>query len=1827
MGGGSPSLEDDAAVKFAPEAADEFEETIPSDEWLEEMERQQEQEKEAALAADAAQEEEEDVVIGDASDEAAEEVAPAEEAEDGSADADSDESAVSVAEEPQNAEPEKSEAKASAMAETYIGSGSSYAHINAKVDGTYEESQITDVRLVDKNGNDVATTDYVDSWASGGDDKYTQISASFRIYKNLTSGDYTVKCKLDGKEQEIAVVHVTKEMVVSNVYVPGGYDAGGDTFTIEVSGANLNPEKAPTLKIGDAEAAKLVNSLPAYSNSYFFRYEKLKKGELWNGEDGKRLTVTFPSGVIDQTDGSIYVDDDSDDAVQYQYYNWKKKQFEVYFKPGSKIPDGTNVTVEIHEEWNDGQVIASASGSVSGNQTILHFKDASGNDYVPERNRSFYFAYRFEGTDREPYESSEYVQWYNYYNLSKVSFYSDTIYQKAGVKEVPIKVGVLNTAIVSGQKITAKLGEIEVQLSAGKAGDEYTPYEGTAKLSAAAAEGTMSLQVYQGEERLGSSTVYFVGDAITQTSQSGYFESDTLFRIYVWSPNFYVEYKDKGNKITDAQAKAYWEKNLQAKIYGGDGKELSASFSKAEWSYGSIYAYYTVKELNDYLSVWVKVMDKNGNLLKYPGSDKSYYTYYGGSYYSEELGYYSTRSSSGLGVFSSSNVNAYTGVYVEDTSLLPVKAYFTKINDSEILKTITISKLNGEDYYFTKDDLSGLKDPETNAYSLHLEAKNYAGANYSTGYFAVSSSTPTPVEVVDYAIYSGDEKVSAISFAGTGDAAKTLTLYNGGTKVSSGVTWKSSNEAVAIVSSKGEVSPRGGGQATITATTSKGSASVTVSVALKLEKITASTDKLTLSTNEYDEETPYQLSYTLFPKGVAAEVSAEVSDEIASAAVDAANGKVSLVPLKEGTGTLTLTASAEGEEPKSVTVALTVVSVDEDLLDALRFEYSHLAFTKNGTLEQAVPAADLLKGTPYEEAAKAYNFKWASPDTDLSAYANKISADFTLTYDKGGVTGRRSVHVRFVTVNALEVSLKKEDGALLADGQSVLPGAKLTAAAVPSFSDYDYEDLDDKALYDLDQAITYAWSGAVTGSGAAISIPETADGKVTLTASFGTISTEKTFNVAKESDTAVFGNVTYGNEAVTDAGLMVTFADVKDKTGLALNFSVTKAGEVSAESSDNEIAEAGALVSNGDGSYTLPLTFKAAGTAAITLKAGDKAGTFKTVSVTVMDPAITLGSGEVSLNWMYKYGTALKITPSAGYTIESASISSDANLSLTGEGSYWTLLPYAVNGETKTWYGKDGEETVTVNAKLSRNGAQFDASAELKVTLTGQAPTFAPKQTEPVNNFYDCKSGRSYGTLSLGTYEDVTLSMEGFTFMSDNDGVAYVAPATNNAKSAKGDLTATFEDYVDASGNPYKITQSKFQIKVATTAPKYAISQKSVTLYPAAGITSASVYLTDAEGYPVDDIKITPETKGTIAISQDGGTVTFTAADAKAKAGAVKLALSSEEWNKDNKTAQKMSLSVSVSINKKAPALELSAKTITLNGSEEMWQNACADVAVTAKGASGLNLNPANFSIAPAKAADNKAFAALGSIECTFDTMGSDLKSHGAISLMNKIGENGLAAGTYKAIVKYSGSGLEMTAPLTIKVVNTNAAKSLALKAGKTKIELLDRDGDNSYAGYTVSLKGANGTLSDAELADDSLADYFNVYSIGSEIRIRAISGSRLLEAKDYSVKLNYTLTTANGESMTFPATVKVRPTQGKPKLALNPKKGECAGSATTAALTAELKGMSDYVQIADVKVKAGKGDTAFSASYNNGAVTFTKLEGAKKGANKLTLDVTFEDA
>lgn len=211
------------------------------------------------------------------------------------------------------------------------------------------------------------------------------------------------------------------------------------------------------------------------------------------------------------------------------------------------------------------------------------------------------------------------------------------------------------------------------------------------------------------------------------------------------------------------------------------------------------------------------------------------------------------------------------------------------------------------------------------------------------------------------------------------------------------VTWKSSSDAVATVSSDGLVTAVQEGTATITVTTEEGAKTATCQVTVKKKVIPVTSISLDKTALTLTEEETCRLTATIDPADATNQNVTWTSDDTAVATVSS-DGLVMAV--QAGTATIMVTTEDGGKTATCrVTVKMKEIPVTDVFLD-----YAEATLTEGDTLQ--------LTATISPADATNQNVNWESSDTFVATVSDsglitavsEGTATITVTTEDGGLT-------------------------------------------------------------------------------------------------------------------------------------------------------------------------------------------------------------------------------------------------------------------------------------------------------------------------------------------------------------------------------------------------------------------------------------------------------------------------------------------------------------------------------------------------------------------------------------------------------------------------------------------------------------------------------------------------------------------------------------------------------------------------------------------------------------------------------------------------------
>lgn len=233
-----------------------------------------------------------------------------------------------------------------------------------------------------------------------------------------------------------------------------------------------------------------------------------------------------------------------------------------------------------------------------------------------------------------------------------------------------------------------------------------------------------------------------------------------------------------------------------------------------------------------------------------------------------------------------------------------------------------INKLYSGSLAFTAEQMktSSFLD-ELNMYSL-METGKGVWTQGEDGYPVIAELSPSPNTHVSS--ISLNESEATLSIGGTLQLTATVLPEDATDK---SVTWSSSNESVATVSSNGLVTAKGEGEATITCTAGDGSG-VTATCEVTVQPSTIYVSSITLNATEKNlmiDDDPFQLVATILPSNATNKSVTWTSSDEAVAKVDA-EGLVT--PVDVGDAIITCKANDGSEKSASCKIHIAMTYAD-----------------------------------------------------------------------------------------------------------------------------------------------------------------------------------------------------------------------------------------------------------------------------------------------------------------------------------------------------------------------------------------------------------------------------------------------------------------------------------------------------------------------------------------------------------------------------------------------------------------------------------------------------------------------------------------------------------------------------------------------------------------------------------------------------------------------------------------------------------------------------------------------------------------------------------
>jgi Ca2+-binding RTX toxin-like protein len=538
-----------------------------------------------------------------------------------------------------------------------------------------------------------------------------------------------------------------------------------------------------------------------------------------------------------------------------------------------------------------------------------------------------------------------------------------------------------------------------------------------------------------------------------------------------------------------------------------------------------------------------------------------------------------------------------------------------------------------------------------------------------------------------------------------------------------------------------------------------------------------------------------------------------------------------------------------GSDPATTTITIAGVN------DAPTGAPSAILVDGTEDVAYTISAADLLAGFSDVEGdtlsvANLTASAGAIVDNGDGTYTITPTADFngavTLTYDvidgQGGELVTQSQSYSIASVNDAPIGAPS---AVLADGAEDTAYVVSAADLLAGFSDADLDTLSVANLTASDGAIVDDGDGTYT-------ITPTADfnGSVTLT-----------FDVVDGNGGALVGQTqSYTLAAVNDAPTgapTTTFADGTEDTAYIVSAADLLAGfsdaDLDALSIANLTASDGAIVDNGDGTYTITPTADFNGSVTLTYdvidgQGGELAGQTQSYTIASVNdapigaPSVVLSDGMEDRAYVVSAADLLAgFSDVEGDTLSVANLTaSDGAIVDNGDGTY-TITPTA---------DFNGAVTLTYDVIDGQGGELVTQSQSYTIASVNDAPIGAPsavladgaEDTAYVVAAADLLAG--FSDVDLDTLSVANLSASNGGIVDNGDGTYTIMPTAD----FNGTVTLTY-DVIDGQSGALSGQTLSYMLAAAPDAPDARDDALSAT--EGAALTG-SVFADNGSGADVD---------------------------------------------------------------------------------------------------------------------------------------------------------------------------------------------------------------------------------------------------------------------------------------------------------------------------------------------------------------------------------------
>lgn len=960
-----------------------------------------------------------------------------------------------------------------------------------------------------------------------------------------------------------------------------------------------------------------------------------------------------------------------------------------------------------------------------------------------------------------------------------------------------------------------------------------------------------------------------------------------------------------------------------------------------------------------------------------------------------------------------------------------------------------------------------------------------------------------------------------------GIRTETLTVSDGVSPVKD-AAWSSSDESVATVtgngSGSGVVTPAGSGEAVIWCKIKNGPA-LSCTVTVKNDQLTA----ISLNVEECVMETgtTRKLRVYLIPKDTT--LSADIlwsSDNPAAASVE--DGVIHAV--SQGRATITATAG-------DCTASCTVTVCEPARAPA----------------EESVPVdlmalSNVQKKLSDVSLQEYEGWKWVYGEAPLTRFAGEHRKSFAAVYSRDGYADwQDSLAVSVFTLTGMKITA---DSSTLGRGMEAAARIQwnLTGQENPA---------SEKVMSAYEGQINWSSSKPsvvkVTGQGVSARLEAVGTGKASVKAQITlggkNFKAQYAVTVVEGEAAGLVIDSVDGLEAVSsDAEEMQVYNGNVAHADAVLCVTVTNATRVTAKSSNSGVVKVGKVSSVSEGKYRIPLTVQAAGMARIIFTLNDAAKTRKEIALYISDPKPNISEDAITVNRLKSEGTLLRIYANEGYSVAAVTLAGTdaAGFTLTQEDS--------IDGCSYRIKANSGSAKGRYKLEVKVSVAGTDYALPLTVNVTEQTVKYTVKQSTKANLFYTDLGAPQITVTSDERVTDIALENCDFKVESTGDSYLIIPKSESGLTTScnrQGTLKITFDGY--------EPVYARFTVGVVKSAPKLSLDNKTVTLYPKAGITTATLRVLSGK-QPLELGAVNCSSRFKIAGNElvlDGSDMDLSGASSSKE----EIRLTSDQWTEG------IILPCTVKVDMGVPSLKLQSSSLQLNANTSAWAYDTASTVVMWK--NGAEFDEAKTPVS-VSAADRRSREVINT-GIIFETAAGKITA--------RLNRKEVAAGSYKFKVNVRINSTDtVSVPLTVKIVNTDIGKVVKLSA-KGTIDVLNREG--SFVTVTPSLKALNGSIVDDRISlSGRSAHLFRVSQENDKFIIRAREDVSLITKYNYGVCLNFSVENADGETMriTTPE-IRLKLKQGKARVVLAPKGAAFFGGAYNSVpvqVRATLKGAAD---------------------------------------------------